>query len=134
VTRLGEFSPIGRRFTLGSVFKIAGVLQIFGLRFSTVPDRYVLILTKKLVGLHLWRLFHMLIWSPRLSFIFLSRPSIWFKTWNTFQILHLPCPMLPMYVLPTYTVNGLRFDKIISPYYWEPKITTTKKCLVMIKI
>jgi hypothetical protein len=49
VTRLGEFSPIGRLFTLGCVRKITEVAQIYGLHFfhGTI---YVLILTKKWLG------------------------------------------------------------------------------------
>jgi hypothetical protein len=36
VTRLGEFSPIGRLFTLGSFEKNKEIEQIIGLPFSTV--------------------------------------------------------------------------------------------------
>jgi hypothetical protein len=63
VTRLGEFSPIGQRFTLGSVLKITEVAKSFVLLFfhSTV---YVSILTKKLVELQFGRLFRKPIWSP----------------------------------------------------------------------
>jgi hypothetical protein len=44
VTRFGEFSPIGRLFTLDSLLKIAEVSLIFGLLFS-VYKVIVLILT-----------------------------------------------------------------------------------------
>jgi hypothetical protein len=40
VARLGEFSPIERLFTFGSVLKITKVAQNFGLRFSTEPVMY----------------------------------------------------------------------------------------------
>jgi hypothetical protein len=60
VTRLGEFSPNGRLFTLGNGLKITEVVQISGLLFSALP---VLIL-KKMFGPHFGRLFHNLIWSP----------------------------------------------------------------------
>jgi hypothetical protein len=36
VTRLGEFSPFGRLFTLGRFVKITDVAHIFGLHFSAV--------------------------------------------------------------------------------------------------
>jgi hypothetical protein len=36
VTRLGVFSPMGRRLALNSVLKITEVKQIFGLLFSNV--------------------------------------------------------------------------------------------------
>jgi hypothetical protein len=44
VTRLGEFSPIGRFYSLGSFLKITEVAQILGLFFQ--GKSYVLILTK----------------------------------------------------------------------------------------
>jgi hypothetical protein len=37
VTRLGEFSPIGRLFIMGSGLKITEAVHIFGPLFSTVP-------------------------------------------------------------------------------------------------
>jgi hypothetical protein len=40
VTRLGEFSPIGRLFILSSFCKIAEVTRILGLLFSTVQVMY----------------------------------------------------------------------------------------------
>jgi hypothetical protein len=40
VTRLGEFSPLGRLFTLCSFLKITKVAQILGLPFSTVKVMY----------------------------------------------------------------------------------------------
>jgi hypothetical protein len=45
VTRLGEFSPDGRPFTLGSFIKITKVAQNIELLFSLSLD-YVLIMTK----------------------------------------------------------------------------------------
>jgi hypothetical protein len=48
VTRLAEFSLIGRFFTFGIVFKNTEVVQIqFGLLFSCVLIMYVIILAKK---------------------------------------------------------------------------------------
>jgi hypothetical protein len=44
VTRLGEFSPIGRLFTVGCVLKIAEVAQIFGLCTLLHGASYALIL------------------------------------------------------------------------------------------
>jgi hypothetical protein len=59
--QIREFSPkIGRLFTLGSVLKITQVaekkwlLLFYGTSCS-------LILTKKLVGIHFWRLFQKLV-------------------------------------------------------------------------
>jgi hypothetical protein len=46
VTRLGEFLPVVRLFSLGSFFKITEVAQIFGLLFSMVKLHNVLISTK----------------------------------------------------------------------------------------
>jgi hypothetical protein len=40
----------GRLFSLASLLKISKVAQILGLLFSTVPARYVLILTKNWLG------------------------------------------------------------------------------------
>jgi hypothetical protein len=45
VTRLAEFSPIGRLFTLGGFLKITEVAHSFGDFFPSTS--YVLILTKK---------------------------------------------------------------------------------------
>jgi hypothetical protein len=45
-TRLGEFSPIGRFVTLGSILKFTEVSQILGLLFAAVKVMK-LILTKK---------------------------------------------------------------------------------------
>jgi hypothetical protein len=42
VTRLGEFSPNERLFSLGSFLKITEVDQIFGDFFSTEKDMYQL--------------------------------------------------------------------------------------------
>jgi hypothetical protein len=49
VTRLGEFSPKGRLFTLGNFF-ITEVAHIFVLLFPYVGTRFVLILTKNVLG------------------------------------------------------------------------------------
>jgi hypothetical protein len=49
VTRLGEFSPIGRLFTLGSILLITEVAQIFVLPFSKLKN-CVLILAKNGLG------------------------------------------------------------------------------------
>jgi hypothetical protein len=62
VTRLGEFSPIGRLFSFASILKITEVAQVLGLLFSKVPVS--INLDKKLDGLHFGRLFQKLIWSP----------------------------------------------------------------------
>jgi hypothetical protein len=60
VTRLGEFSPIGRLFSLASLLKITEVAQLL------FPHNQLRInFDKKLVGQHFGRLsFHKLIWSP----------------------------------------------------------------------
>jgi hypothetical protein len=60
VTRLGEFSPIGRLFTL--VLKIIELAQNFGYLLS----RYQLciIFATKMVGQHFGDFFQKLIWSP----------------------------------------------------------------------
>jgi hypothetical protein len=50
VTRLGEFSHIGRLFALGSVLKITEVAQIFSLLFSMVRGVYVSISTNNWLG------------------------------------------------------------------------------------
>jgi hypothetical protein len=41
VTRLGEFSPIGWLFSLGSLSKITELAQILGQLFSNVPVMYL---------------------------------------------------------------------------------------------
>jgi hypothetical protein len=41
VTRLGEFSPIGWLFTLGSFTKITELAQISGLLFPNIPVMYL---------------------------------------------------------------------------------------------
>jgi hypothetical protein len=58
VTRLGEFSPKGRHFTLGGIIKFSEVAQTFGLLFPKF--RLCINFDKKWVG----RIFHKLIWSP----------------------------------------------------------------------
>jgi hypothetical protein len=50
VTRLGEFSPIGWLFTLGSFLKMTKVAQIYGLHFPNVSATCVLILRKNGLG------------------------------------------------------------------------------------
>jgi hypothetical protein len=57
VTSLGEFSPIGRLFTLGSGFKITEVVQIFRLLFFNGTSYVCIHCDKKMVGLHFGRLF-----------------------------------------------------------------------------
>jgi hypothetical protein len=66
VTRLGEFSPIVRFFSLTVFFqKNAEEVQLFGLLFSTEKVMYVGINFDKKMGLATFRaLFHKLIWSP----------------------------------------------------------------------
>jgi hypothetical protein len=63
VVRLGEFSPIARLFSLGRFFKNYKSSSNSWATFAHETS-YVLILTKKRVGLHFRRLFHKLIWSP----------------------------------------------------------------------
>jgi hypothetical protein len=62
VTRLGENSPIGRLFHMGSFLKNPKVAQILGLLFP----RYKLCIhfDKKLAGPRIRRFFRKLIWSP----------------------------------------------------------------------
>jgi hypothetical protein len=62
VTRLGEFSPIGRLFTLGSFLKITKVAHIFGASFFPRKKGCV-DFSKKWLGLHFERIFQKLIWS-----------------------------------------------------------------------
>jgi hypothetical protein len=76
VTRLGEFSPYGRAFTLGRFIKITKVTQNYGLFFSWVQITYVSI-CKKWVGLHFGRFLHKLIWSP------------WSYTWEVFHLIYV---------------------------------------------
>jgi hypothetical protein len=64
VTRLDNFSPIGRLFALGSSFNFTKVGQIFRPLISTDIVMYYVIITKKLVGLHFGRYFRKLIRSP----------------------------------------------------------------------
>jgi hypothetical protein len=62
VFKLGDFFAFWAIYFFGQFFeKITIASQIFWLLFSTY---YVLILTKKTVGLHFGRIFHKLIWSP----------------------------------------------------------------------
>jgi hypothetical protein len=63
VTRLGEFSPIGRLFTFCSFSEITEAARVYKLPFSTDEVKY-LSLAKKCVGLHFGRFFQKLIWSP----------------------------------------------------------------------
>jgi hypothetical protein len=52
VIRLGEFSPIGYLFTLGSFLTNTEVTQIFRLLLSTVQSTYASNFDKNWVGLH----------------------------------------------------------------------------------
>jgi hypothetical protein len=66
VTRLGEFSPIGRLFTLGSfVENYRRMLKFLATFF--LSKRHVLILTKNALGYILGDFFHKPIWSPCLD-------------------------------------------------------------------
>jgi hypothetical protein len=65
VTRLGEFSHIGRLFSLVGVYKITAVARIVGLLF---PWDILCINSEKMVGLHSWRFSHKLVWSSWLHF------------------------------------------------------------------
>jgi hypothetical protein len=64
VTRLGQVSPIGRLFTLGSYFFIADVHspQIWSTFFHGKGE--ALILTKNVLGYILGEFFQKLNWSP----------------------------------------------------------------------
>jgi hypothetical protein len=62
VTRLGDFSPIWRLFTLATFWKITEVPQIFGMLFPCLI--LCIKFEKKWFGLHFGRLCHKLIWSP----------------------------------------------------------------------
>jgi hypothetical protein len=57
VTRLGEYSPIGRLLPLGS-FLITEVTQNFVLLRYFHSSGFALILRKQMAGLHFGRLFH----------------------------------------------------------------------------
>jgi hypothetical protein len=62
VTRLGEFSPFGRLFSLGSFLKGPEAAEIFGPRFSAEKDKNEL---RHKTGLApCWAFFHKLIRSP----------------------------------------------------------------------
>jgi hypothetical protein len=61
VTRFGDFSPIGRLFSLGILFN-AEIAQILGHPFFTVKVMFRL--RRKRFGQHFGRLFNRLIWSP----------------------------------------------------------------------
>jgi hypothetical protein len=61
-TRLGEFSPIGRSFTLWQN-KITELAQLFGGYFFP-KYRLSINFDKKLIGLRFGRFFQKLIWSP----------------------------------------------------------------------
>jgi hypothetical protein len=62
VTRLGNFSPVGRLFTLRTFLKIAEVAHMFGLFFPTVKFIYVLIFQTMELAIF-WAFLHKLIWS-----------------------------------------------------------------------
>jgi hypothetical protein len=66
VTRLDDFSPIGRLFTLGSFFEKYKSGPNFGAAFFNGRS-CVLILTKKWIGLHFGQFFNKHIWSPCLQ-------------------------------------------------------------------
>jgi hypothetical protein len=64
VTRLGEFSPNGRLFTLGSFFNNYINSPQFWATFSNVYQDYICInFDKNWVGLHFGSFFQKLIWS-----------------------------------------------------------------------
>jgi hypothetical protein len=63
VTRLGEFSHIGRLFTLGYLSKSTKVARHYCDTFI-LRDRLCINFDKKCVGLHFGRSFRALIWSP----------------------------------------------------------------------
>jgi hypothetical protein len=73
VTRLGEYSPIGRLFSLGSFSKISTEAQIFGLLF-----------------LH------------RKSCLFLLQKTAWATIWTIFSQTHLTPCQLPPYIHPDF--------------------------------
>jgi hypothetical protein len=62
VTRLGEFSAIGRLFTLGKCYRSSPTFWILFPRLQLCIINF-----KKWVGLHFGRLFHKLLWSPCLE-------------------------------------------------------------------
>jgi hypothetical protein len=62
VTRLGEFSPIGRLFTLGSVLKSTEEAQFIWRLF--LHQKIRICFDKKWDGLNFGRFFHKHIWSP----------------------------------------------------------------------
>jgi hypothetical protein len=64
VARLGEFSPNGLLFSLGSGLKTTEEAHISGLLFSHCTSYVRKNFDKKWIGLHFGRLFHKLIWSP----------------------------------------------------------------------
>jgi hypothetical protein len=65
VTRLDEFSQLGRLFSLASNFIAIVVAQIFGLlTYFTEKVFFSSILTKNGFGVHLTRIFREILWSP----------------------------------------------------------------------
>jgi hypothetical protein len=60
---LGEFSPNGRFFALGSYLKMTKIAHILGASLFH-GEGYALILMKKCIRPHFLRFFHKLIWSP----------------------------------------------------------------------
>jgi hypothetical protein len=57
VTRLGEFSPVGRFIPLGGLLKLTEVAHLFVLLFTTLMVTYVLIFTKCGLGFNLGEFF-----------------------------------------------------------------------------
>jgi hypothetical protein len=57
VTRLGEFSPNGQLFTMGSLMKIIEVAQIFLRILIRGKKSYILLLTKNGFGFTFWAIF-----------------------------------------------------------------------------
>jgi hypothetical protein len=62
VTRLGEFSPVGRLFSLGTCLEITEIVQFLGLLFPKLCINF-----DKGVGLHFGQFFRKLIWSPSME-------------------------------------------------------------------
>jgi hypothetical protein len=63
VTRLGEFSPVGRLSALGRFMQIKDLAHILE-NFFSLRISYVNFFEQKWVGPHFGRLFRTLIWSP----------------------------------------------------------------------
>jgi hypothetical protein len=96
---LGEFSPIGRLFSLASLLKITEVAQILGLPFSKEPDMYHFLPSK-----------------------------CWATLWATFSPTHL-VTLLPNKAFEPHEVESLRVlirerdtDRVARWFIYEPKI------------